>query len=327
MKISIIIPVYNVANYISSCLESVFHQSYNNYEVILVDDCGIDNSIDIAKRIINEYAKNEDVTIIKHSSNKGLSAARNSGVEVSTGEYLFFLDSDDQLPEHALMSFYDIIKTHTEVDFVVGNMSIMGDFNYTPLVPVVLNSTKSIVNHYIEGKCYVMACGKLISRKFFVKNSLWFTPGRLHEDELFSFQLSIKANKAVIIKDVIYNYVIRNGSITTHKHLKNYIDILWSIEERYKLYEGDPSIFNPCTIQGYFLKRYMEYIISISNSIIGKSEKIFLHSKVRHNIKFLNRKYFSFKNYIEFYVINLPLFLVRIIYNLFVIVRRNLTIK
>ena len=313
MKISIIIPVYNVADYISSCLESVFRQSYNNYEVILVDDCGTDNSIDIARRIINEYAKNETASIIQHSSNKGLSAARNSGVEASTGEYLFFLDSDDQLPEHALMSFYDTVKKHKGVDFVVGNMGIIGDFNYTPLTPVMLNSTKSILNHYIGGKCYVMACGKLINRNFFVKNSLWFTPGRLHEDELFSFQLSIRANKAIIIKDVIYNYVIRNGSITTHKHLKNYIDILWSIEERYKLYKENPILFNSYAIQQYFQNRYLEFIFLVSNSVISKQEKNSLHVRVKKNIKLLNKKYFSVENYIKNLVINLPLFLIRIL--------------
>ena len=95
MKVSIIIPIYNVAPYIKRCLQSVADQTYKDIECILIDDCGSDNSINLAKEFIYDYKGNILFTILHHEENKGLSAARNTGLRYAKGEYVYFLDSDD----------------------------------------------------------------------------------------------------------------------------------------------------------------------------------------------------------------------------------------
>ena len=101
MKVSIVIPIYNVSAYIENCLESVRKQIYQDLEVILVDDCGTDNSMEIVQEYL-EYHNFVEVKIIHHTHNRGLSAARNTGLEAATGDYVYFLDSDDALMEDCI---------------------------------------------------------------------------------------------------------------------------------------------------------------------------------------------------------------------------------
>ena len=94
MKVSIIIPVYNVDSYIETCLQSVFNQTYQNIEVIIVDDCGTDHSMEIVEKVVSTYKGTFSIKILHHNLNSGLSAARNTGIKNATGEYIYFLDSD-----------------------------------------------------------------------------------------------------------------------------------------------------------------------------------------------------------------------------------------
>lgn len=98
MKLSIVIPVFNVAPYIADCLRSVMRQTYTgSMECLIVDDCGTDDSIAIAKQMIADYKGPIRFQILHHEWNRGLSAARNTGTEAATGEYLYYLDSDDEI--------------------------------------------------------------------------------------------------------------------------------------------------------------------------------------------------------------------------------------
>ena len=93
MKISIIIPIYNVAPYVERCLYSALNQSYEDIELVLVDDCGTDNSMNIVSEVVEKYVGNKKILLFKHEHNLGLSAARNTGIKNATGDYLLFLDS------------------------------------------------------------------------------------------------------------------------------------------------------------------------------------------------------------------------------------------
>lgn len=226
MKISIIIPVYNVEPYIKACLQSVFNQSYKNIEVIVVDDCGNDNSMEIIKTIINENNRFNDVKILHHKNNRGLSAARNTGIENCTGEYIYFLDSDDTLPSNSIELLVSEIQKHKDIDFVIGGIKTYGNKNYIyPLLSKpYINNNNDILNDYLSFKWNVMACNKLISKKMIDKYNIKFIEGIYHEDMDFSFKLALHANKMACCYDVTYNYLIRNNSITTYKKEKNYND-------------------------------------------------------------------------------------------------------
>ena len=117
MKVSIIIPIYNVESYIANCLHSVFNQTYKDLEIILVDDCGTDKSMDVAKEIIRKYKNDFHIIIEHHTYNKGLSAARNTGLKKSTGEFIYFLDSDDTISNDCIERLMFPILQGNHVDF------------------------------------------------------------------------------------------------------------------------------------------------------------------------------------------------------------------
>ena len=233
MNLSIIIPIYNVEPYIENCLLSVFNQTdLTDTEIILVDDCGKDNSMKIAKLIVEEYSDKFNIKIISHAHNQGLSAARNTGVKHAKGDYVFFLDSDDELPEKTIYTFNQYLTRYADANFFVGNYIVEGPFNGTILrnSKIEYDSNEAVFNAYINNEWYVMACGKFIKREFFIANNLWFPLKRLHEDEYFSFLLAFTSSKMVVIEENVYIYKIRENSITTRKKRKNFIDTFWTYE-------------------------------------------------------------------------------------------------
>ena len=120
-SLSIIIPVYNVAPYIANCLRSVMEQSYDDsMECIVVDDCGKDDSIAIAERLINEYEGSIFFEIVHHDQNRGLSASRNTGLTHAKGEYIFFLDSDDEITEDCIEKMMAVVMKDPAVELVQG---------------------------------------------------------------------------------------------------------------------------------------------------------------------------------------------------------------
>ena len=102
MKVSVIIPVYNVALYVERCLLSVLNQTWQDLEVLVVNDCTPDNSMEIVRRVVVGHPRGAMVRVLEHEVNRGLSAARNTGIRAATGDYLYFLDSDDYLPSDSM---------------------------------------------------------------------------------------------------------------------------------------------------------------------------------------------------------------------------------
>ena len=298
MKISIIIPVYNVEPYIKACLQSVFNQSYKNIEVIVVDDCGNDNSMEIIKTIINENNRFNDVKILHHKNNRGLSAARNTGIENCTGEYIYFLDSDDTLPSNSIELLVSKIKKYDDdVDFVIGGIKTYGNKNYIyPLQsnPYVDNNN-DILNDYLSFKWNVMACNKLINKKMIDKYNIKFIVGIYHEDMDFSFKLALHANKMACCYDVTYNYLIRNNSITTYKKDKNYDDYFSIIVSNLKYLKAK----YPKKLDKYPSNYIIEALYILSLEIIKeknpnitylwKKEKLYkIHKTISSNFKVFN---------------------------------------
>ena len=252
--------------YIESCLNSVVHQLYKNIECIIVDDCSPDESMMIVTSFLARYKGDIEFKIVRHEKNKGLSAARNSGVKVATGDYLFFLDSDDELPFDAMKLFVGYLKEYGKVDFLIGNFEVLGSLSYPPLqADIFLDSRDEILDAYIQGKWYVMAWGKLINREFFIQKNLWFKDGLLHEDELFSFRLAMFASKMITVKENVYKYVIRCNSIMTSKKEKNYWDYLWVVTENVKLACEQIAITSYGGFYSYFVSLLYIHSFAILN--------------------------------------------------------------
>ena len=229
-EVSLIIPVYNVESYIEKSLLSALNQSFDSIEYVLIDDCGTDNSMDIVRKVINNHARKQNVFIYKHAENQGLSVARNTGMQKATGEYIYFMDSDDEITSDCIELHYNAIK-RSGADFTVGFIKLMGA------------TSKHIVNHdfgilnrpnilsaFLKGQFIETAWNKLYLKKILLENSLAFIPGLLHEDILWGVKISSLASVVVAVPQETYLYKVRSSSITTDrcsvKRLNSYAYII-----------------------------------------------------------------------------------------------------
>lgn len=218
MKVSIIIPVYNVSHYIRRCLQSVVDQTYTNLECILVDDCGSDNSMDLAQDYIKGYKGNIAFTILRHESNKGQSAARNTALRVAKGQYVYFLDSDDSITTNCIESLMFQADKHPEADFIQGNTldntGNISHYGWNTHLPEFCNNHDELEN-YLLFVVVTSAWNKLIKREFIINNQLYFPEGIIHEDLYWCFFLA-KYTKAVsFVNEGTYFYYINDNSTIT----------------------------------------------------------------------------------------------------------------
>lgn len=229
MKISIIIPIYNVAAYIEQTVFSLINQTSHLFEAVFVNDCTPDNSIDVLKNTLNNNQIQFTYKIIEHNENKGLSSARNTGISHATGDYLLFLDSDDKLFDYSIELFINELNKGY-VDIIVGEFFIDGAqrdrFKPLNLNNNITYSQPDIYNSYIQYQWYEMACNKLINRAFLIENNLFFKEGILHEDVLWSYKVAFVLRSLRIIKEPTYSYLIHTNSITGTRVSKRNIDSL-----------------------------------------------------------------------------------------------------
>lgn len=214
-KVSIIIPVYKVEDYIEDCICSVMGQTYQDIEIILVDDKGGDRSIDIAKNLLSKSSLIWKV--IKHEFNRGLSASRNTGVLHAHGKYLYFIDSDDYLSDNCLELLVSKAEANdaemTFGNYLEVNNGKMSNGYRTRLYEFIPNTTPIIA--YINRHYAPTAWNRLILKSWYDSTHVQFIEGILHEDEPWSLSLAIRCSNCAYINDITYFYRIRRGSIMT----------------------------------------------------------------------------------------------------------------
>ena len=257
MKVTIIVPIYNVSAYIERCWESLVKQTYKDLEIFFIDDCGTDDSVEKLQKLIDTHS-GIYCKILHHDHNRGLSAARNTGLMAATGDYVYFLDSDDDITEDCIERLVAPVM-NDDVDIVVGNYRVVGGEAHSPLLldSGLLSSSKDVLASYAAGKWYVMAWNKLCRRDFLIDNNLFFREGLIHEDVLWTFQVACKAQSLYVCNDVTYNYNVRGASIMTsmsiERDLRVYLDVFDAIVdfvrseqrelgvEEYRIIEGKKS--------------------------------------------------------------------------------------
>ena len=220
--ISVVIPVYNVASYLEECIKSAIHQSYSNLEILCIDDCSTDASIEIIKSFAIFEPR---IRLISHQHNLGLGAARNTGIELANGDYIYFLDSDDFIHTH---TFDKLIQKalHTDADVVVG-----GAWAFPHDASIKMGSYIQELNQYLEIKVgdsevnetnfrqlhdeiACVAWGKLYRASFLRNNDLQFVEKKiLHEDNGFHVKVLSCEPSIATVKEHLYQYRIRKNSI------------------------------------------------------------------------------------------------------------------
>ena len=201
VKVTIIIPIYNSECYLDECLKSVLQQNFNNYEVICIDDGSEDNSREIVKKYAERY---EFIKIIFHEKNRGLSAARNTGLKNACGKYVLFLDADDMIVPETLEELYQCAEQYN-LDNIYFNMKKIYETEMQHMQSVdnpeyrhydgVYSGQEMFCRFAEEKKMKIEACRQFFKRDFLTENSLTFYEGILHEDCLFSFLCAMKAQK------------------------------------------------------------------------------------------------------------------------------------
>lgn len=250
-KISIIIPVYSVEPYISDCLQSVVRQNYQGpMECVVVDDCSPDRSIAIAENLIAGYGGPIEFKVLHHDHNRGLSAARNTGMDAARGDFFFFLDSDDWISDDCIEKLAAPLQDG-DVDIVIGGFVNVGGPQI--VLPKALDEgryyEKGINKTFCNYGVCVIAVNKLYRMDFMRNFHLSFCEGRIHEDEILAFELCCIDKSFYVIKSDTYFYRIRENSIMTgssdkFQKIANFFGILYGIKEKMKKYENRQGLFD-----------------------------------------------------------------------------------
>ncbi len=247
--VSIVIPIYKVEKFIVRCLQSVVNQSYKNIECILVNDVTPDNSMEIAQDFI-EKSPDFDFKIINQPFNQGLSMARNVGMDLAKGKYIYFLDSDDEITDYAIDHLVKLAE-ETNAEMVLGQSVCINEEedwkrNYFPINSKkdILEGSKEIVWNFVKGQYPVMACDKLVRLDFLMKNKLYFVKDLFSQDVLWSFQSMLKFEKIAFLREDTYLYYFHGASIIHNrgeKHFGNWITIA---EYMNKAYREEKNLYN-----------------------------------------------------------------------------------
>ncbi len=269
MKVSIIIPVYNVQDYIEKCLASVSEQTYSGeIECILVDDCGTDGSIALAEKYIGQDCSHVQYRIVRHEQNRGLSAARNTGIQTASGEWLFFLDSDDWITADCLQVMMAQVEAHPKAEMIMGNYQYEGaDKDWKFADPGVYS--ENFVQMALYNLIYPMAPNKLLSRRFLLANDLFFVEGLLHEDVLWTMQLSCYLHQMVSIPEQTYCYVVHHNSISTKRSYEFHYKHLTSVKLHLIDFAFAQGFSTNVPLYKFCTERLYDYILDP----IGKNRK------------------------------------------------------
>ena len=282
-KVSIIIPVFNAEKYISQCLQSVLGQTYGDIEVILIDDCSPDRSIPVALDTIATHPRKDAVRIIHHERNQGQSCARNTGIAAATGEYIYFIDSDDYIATDTISLLVDAMQRH-DIDMAIGGFTSVGD-NRVPGFRLPFGkiiSGDEIFNSLYREEWHVMPWNKLFKADFIKRNKLYFEPGIIHEDDLWTFILATKARSMMAVKGADYFYVIHDDATTgktTMRHLNCRIKIIGLMHSHLM---ANPQLQTPAVLS-LFEHMKMLYMRNIHNKMRNSQCDRQLYDAIRRN--------------------------------------------
>ena len=219
MIVSLIIPVFQVSEYIDRCIQSVMNQSYKDIECIIVDDATQDDSIIKCERLISDYNGPIQFRIVHHERNKGLSMARNTGTSIAKGEYIYYLDSDDEISPCCIESLVSIVHDNPQIDMVIGNhqrRSLDGEvFDDFPYLKEGLYNHQETYTMFLEHRLPEYAVNKLLKRSFLDQNRITFCEGIMYEDKLWMFFIVKGLRSMYVSKCITYYYYFRPNSLLT----------------------------------------------------------------------------------------------------------------
>lgn len=223
-KISVIVPCYNVEKFVEKCIDSLINQTYDNIEIIAIDDQSKDNTFEVLKKLKEKYG--EKITLYQNEKNKGLAYTRNFGVSKANGKYVGFIDSDDYIDPH----YYEVLVEkiiNEKADLVVNDIQLVDENGkYIGNVNKACNGEISKLSIIDNGLC-ASACNKLLRKDLLVKYP--FLEGKINEDVASIIPIIVNSNKIAYTDKAVYFYVQRSNSIQNSKFSEKRFDMFDSI--------------------------------------------------------------------------------------------------
>lgn len=293
--LSIIVPVYKVEKFLGDCITSITNQKFCDFEVILVDDGSPDN----CPRLCDEWAAKDKRIKVIHKTNGGLSDARNCGIDAATGDYVWFVDSDDVITPNALINISEFIKTNNAVDAVAcqiieskdGQNRVLGNLS-------VWESGQSVISNadYVDGVVSILPSVRyIVKRNIYTDNDLRFIVGVLHEDIPFCHMLINFTKSIGLLQEPVYVYRIRGGSITTTSNIESCYSLVKSLKKINEFIDTNVSVKD----QSWFLNMIYDYFYEIFLRIypfINKPEYKLFMSK---NGLYLKNEFVKIRPYLK----------------------------
>lgn len=297
-EISIIVPVYNVKNYLKQCVNSLRNQSFQDIEIILVDDGSTDGS-----GVLCDELEKEDTRIITlHKKNGGLSSARNTGISKAKGKYIGFVDSDDWVHEDMYKTLYDLIKTYN-ADYSSIKMKITKNRNFLPeYIEEQINvvNQKQLFEKYFRitsDDINYCVCDKLFKRELIVNNQFW--EGKRFEDIDYNYKINRMVQKAVFSNKIMYYYYYNIEGITRGALKACDMDFLEVWENVYQQCKKEFPQYESYAEYNYkraffgLLGKYAKFGVE-KDYFCWKEDKAFLLKNLRQNYVYLMKSRLPF---------------------------------
>ncbi len=292
-KISVIIPCYNVENFVKKCIDSIMNQSYENLEVIVIDDKSTDNTYEILKNLHKEY--NEKFVLLQNEKNGGLAYTRNKGVKEATGNYIGFIDSDDYVAK----DYYECLvrkMVEDNADLIVNDIQLV-DEDGKEIAPVTKACNEKINKlNIVDNGLAASACNKIIRKDLLEKYP--FYEGKINEDIASVLPCVVHSNKVTYTEDAVYNYVQRKGSIQNSEFSEKRFDTFETVSlclDRIKD-EKDYKKYRDVIILHQILEIYIYIIIEIED----EEKRLYLIEKYIEKIQQYNFKVWKISNFNAF---------------------------
>jgi len=248
--ISVVIPVYQVENYIQNSLKSVVEQTFTDYEIIIVDDGSTDRSIEIAKEILQRSEKNFKII---HQQNSGQGIARNKGVEMSSGEWIYFMDSDDIIQPWTFEMMQNTVQQQN-VDIVFTEFQYVNEetcFKSAEVKKeVALFNNAEMMQGFLDRTIIPLVPGTLYKSTFLKNNHIEHKKIRWSEDQFFMWCVLNKVSQAAFLKTITYNYVRHPNSIMTSTQLDKIISA-------YEEFKHLPELITLHSVKKYIIPRWV----------------------------------------------------------------------
>lgn len=204
LKVSIIIPVYNAVRFLPECMHSIEEQKYKRLEVIFVNDCSTDESLEQLSFL--SKSSGLDIIILNNTKNGGTAFSRNEGLKAASGDYVFFMDDDDTITDDCIELLAKSAVEKNCPDIVLCNVDAPNYVYKKIESPIFLEGNKSVRQSYFAHEWFEMPWNKLVRKDFLLQNSLFFSPEIYFEDSLWSFETALKADRVLLLPNITYHF-------------------------------------------------------------------------------------------------------------------------